>query len=192
MQQLKLITPPTEWPVTLDEAKLHCKVDAVDEDLLLQAFIRSATGMAEHQTGRRLMPQTWQLTLDAVPSHGVQLSHVPVKSISSINYIDTNGVSQLWAPTNYTLNNSNDYGVAFICPSYGMTWPSMRAQMDALRITFVCGYDSAALVPEEFKHWIKLMVGAMFTNREAYDEDQVYSLGFADRLLDRYKVWTHP
>lgn len=186
---LKLITPATALAVTLAEVKLHLRVEVTDDDLLIEALIGTATQMAEQSTGRAIMPQTWQLTLDAFPD-ALQLTRTPVASVTSITYADTTGTVQTLSNTLYSLDNVDDHGSAYVVPAYSAAWPSTRDQVNAVTCTFVAGWPAAANVPDSIKSWIKLMVGAMFENRAAASEKQTYALGFADRLLDRYKVWS--
>lgn len=186
---LKLITPAAAWSASfLADVKLHCKVDTSDEDALISAYIAAASEMAEQATGRALLAQTWKLTLDSMPD-AFELTRVPVQSVTTLVYADINGTDQTLSTSNYVLQNSDDFSPAAIVPAFGKSWPSYRAQPDTIRVTFVAGYANEAAVPEPIKQWIKLMVAAMYANREAVDEGQTYSLGFADRLLDRYKIW---
>jgi uncharacterized phiE125 gp8 family phage protein len=185
---LKLITAPTALPVSLVEAKAHLRVDVPDDDALISAMVGAAAQMAEQLTGRALMPQAWLLSLDLFP-RAFELTRVPAASITSLVYADPTGTDQTLAPVNYTLNNSDDFGVAVVVPAYGKAWPAARCQPNAVRLSYVAGYADAASVPESIKSWIKLQVGAMYENRTTESTRQTYSLGFADRLLDRYKVW---
>jgi uncharacterized phiE125 gp8 family phage protein len=186
---LKLITPPSGLPVSLAEAKSHLRVDSSDDDALITAMLGAAAQMAEQATGRALMPQTWLLSLDAFTSD-IEITLVPAVSISSLVYADTAGVDQTLAGSNYVLNNTDDFGLAYVVLAYGKSWPQTRSQPNAVRLTFVAGYADAASVPESIKSWIKLQVSAMYENRSAEQSLKTYSLGFADRLLDRYKVWS--
>lgn len=186
---LKLITAATELAVSLADAKLHLRVDTTDEDTLITAYITAATEMAEQATGRALMPQTWELTLDAFPS-AFELTRVPAASITSLKYWDTAGVQQTLGTGLYTLDNADDYANAYVVPVYGGAWPDTRDQINAVALRYVAGYAAAANVPDSIKAWIKLQVGAMYENRQAEGAVQTYALGFADRLLDRYKVWS--
>lgn len=186
---LQLTTAPTVLAVSLAEAKLHLRVDGTDEDTLITALIGAACESAEQHTGRALLPQAWTLTLDAFPAL-IQLTRVPVTAVTSIKYDDLDGVEQTLAPADYTLSTGGDYGVATIVPTYAKAWPSTRAQPGAVRVVFAAGYANAAAVPESIKAWIKLQVGAMFDNRAAEGPVQTHALGFADRLLDRYRVYT--
>lgn len=189
---LKLITAPTTYPITLSEAKLHCRVDTSDDDTLITALITAATEMAEQLTGRALMTQTWELTQDAFDDAMV-LTRVPVASITSVKYIDEAGVEQTLNSANYTLFSGNDYGYHQVTAAYGLEWPATRIQDDAVKVRYVAGYANAAAVPESIKQWIKLMVSSMYDNREteAYSSRAVSTtvrMQFVDRLLDRYLV----
>jgi len=191
---LKQITAPSTYPVTLADAKLHCKVDTNADDALITSLITAASDMAEQKTGRAIMPQTWELTLDAFPD-AFELTRVPVQSITSIKYYDTNGVQQTLSGSLYTLSNTDEYGFAYVVPIYNGTWPSTRGQINAVAVRYVAGYADAASVPEGIKQWIKLMISTMYENREteAYSSRAVSTtvqMSFVDRLLDRYKVWS--
>ena len=63
-----LITPPVAMPVTLAEAKAHCRVDGSDDDAVLSALIAGAVGHLDGWSGvlgRCIMPQTWAVSADA-------------------------------------------------------------------------------------------------------------------------------
>ena len=203
---LTIVTPRASQPVTLAEAKLHLRVDSSAEDALISALIIAATDDAEHLMQRAVLPQTRQLTLDsfaaasadaltsmsttAAASSEIALPCPPVTAISSVKYLrDTDGTLITLDPSAYVLAAASDYSARLV-PAYGTTWPATRAMPEAVRIAFVTGYADAASVPELIKAWIKLQVGAMYENREAEGAVQTYALGFADRLLDRYKVWS--
>jgi len=186
---LKLTTPASTYPVTLAEAKLHCRVDASDDDALITVLITAATEMAEQATGRAIMPQTWELTLDAFPD-AFELTRIPVASVTSLKYWDTDGVQQTLGTMLYELSTASDFSAATVAPVYGGTWPATRDQANAVALRYVAGWPDAATVPDSIKAWIKLQVGAMYEHREAEGAVQTYALGYADRLLDRYKVWS--
>jgi uncharacterized phiE125 gp8 family phage protein len=162
---LKLITPPSTYPVTLAEAKLHCRVDIADDDALITAFITAATETAEQKTGRAIMSQTWELTLDAFPDT-LELTRVPVQSITSVKYYDTAGVQQTVSNTLYALDATDDFGFAHISPVYAGVWPTTRDQINAVAVRYVAGYADAASVPQSIKNWILLMVSTMYEPRD--------------------------
>jgi uncharacterized phiE125 gp8 family phage protein len=190
---LKLITAPTTYPVTLAEAKLHLRVDSSTEDAMISAMITSATDVAETIMCRSIMPQTWELTLDAFPDV-LEITRAPAVSITSLKYYDTAGVQQTLSNTLYLLDNVNDFAPAQVVPTYGTVWPETREQTNAVALRFVSGYADAASVPEAIKSWIKLQVSAMYENREAeaYSSRAVSTtvkMSFVDGLLDKYRVF---
>lgn len=189
---LRLITAPSTYPVTLAEAKLHCRIDASDEDTLVTALITAATEMAEQKTGRALMTQTWELTLDAFPT-SIELTRVPVASVTSVKYYDASNVQQTLSDTLYALAQ-DDFGFARISPVPGAEWPTTYERDDAVEVVYAAGYVNAAAVPESIKQWIKLMISTMYDNREteSYSSRAVSTtvqMSFVDRLLDRFRVF---
>jgi uncharacterized phiE125 gp8 family phage protein len=190
---LKLITAASALAVSLSEAKAHLRVDSSDEDTLITAMITSATETAEQITGRAIMPQTWELTLDAFPA-ALELTRVPAASVTSIKYFDAAGVQQSLASNAYALDNADDFGFAYIVPAFGTEWPATRDQINAVAVQYVAGYANAAAVPEPIRSWIKLQIAAMYENREgeSYSARAVSTtvkMSFVDALLDRYRVW---
>lgn len=186
---LKLITPPSTFPVDLASAKLHLRVDGTDEDTLITSLITAATQMAEQETGRALMTQTWELSLDSFPT-AIELTRMPVQSVTSVKYYDTDSVQQTLSSGAYTLSVADDFSFPQIVPVYGTEWPTAQDRLDTVAVRYVAGYADAASVPEAIKQWIKLMIGSMYDNRESEVRANPTKLRFVDRLLDRYRVGT--
>jgi len=185
---LKLITPASALAVSLAEAKAHLRIDSSDEDTLITSMITSATEVAEQITGRAIMPQTWALTMDGFPSV-IELTRVPVASITSVTYIDPTETAITLGTGNYRLRNIDDYASALIVPAYGAEWPDTLDDTDTVEVRFVAGYANAAAVPQPIKNWILINVASQYENREETTARQTVSLKFVDTLLDRYKVY---
>jgi uncharacterized phiE125 gp8 family phage protein len=185
---LRLHTPASALPISLAEAKNHLRVDVADDDTLIAALIGAATQSAEHIMGRAVMPQKWQLSLDGFET-SINLAMPQVVAVDSVKYMNTAGVLTTLPASVYQLANGSDY-LATLVQAYGQVWPATRVQPEAVQIIFSSGYADAASVPELIKSWIKLCLGALYSNRELETDKQTYSLGFADRLLDRYRVWS--
>jgi uncharacterized phiE125 gp8 family phage protein len=185
---LQLKTPASLLAVSLAVVKFHLKVDGSEEDADITSMILAATRAAEHRTGRSFMTQTWLLTLDAFPSC-IKLSRILVASIVSVKYVDGSGALVTLDPGDYALYSQGDYVAAKLTPAYGKSWPTTRAQPDAVQVEYTTGSEDPATVPPEVVAWIKLQVGAMYKNREAEGAVQTYPLGYADRLLDGCKVY---
>jgi hypothetical protein len=65
----------------------------------------------------------------------------------------------------------------------GVSWPSPLRGRQALLITYVCGWLTAAEVPSSIKTAIKMMVGWRFEHRQS-DDLPVGAL----RILDKYRM----
>ena len=186
---LKLITPPTLQPLSLAEVKLHLRMSSADEDSLLNIYIAAAAQACEQYTGRAIMPQTWELTLDAFPG-AFELTRVPAASITSLKYWNEAGTQITLDPFTYSLDNADDFGSAYVVPEVDAQWPTARVQVNAVALRYVAGWPDAANVPQSLKSWMLLQIGAMYENRQSENAVQTFALGFADRLLDRYKLWS--
>lgn len=192
MQQSKVIviTPPAAEPVTLAEAKLHCKVDSTDDDSLINIYIAAARAAAEHRTGRGLVTQTLELNLDYFPDSKIELPNVPVASVNSVKYLDSNGTDQTLSDSNYYLDNAGLKN--WLILANNKSWPPTCEAANAVRIRYVTGYGQVGDVPGGIKSWILLTVGSLYKNREATLETQQYSIPerFHDSLLDPFKTWS--
>ncbi|MGJ7512348.1 head-tail connector protein [Variovorax sp. GT1P44] len=193
---LRLQTAATLLPVTVPEAKLHCRtisdiadVSNTSEDALFTSLIGAATLEAEHLMGRAVMPQKWQVMLDAF-CNSIALQRPTVSAVDSVKYVDaTTGTLTTVNPTVYQFVAGSDY-TARVVPAYGQVWPSARSQPEAVQVIFSTGYADAASVPEPIKSWIKLRVGALYENREAWTVGQAIERNeHVDFLLDRYRTW---
>lgn len=183
-------TDATVEPVSLQEAKLHLRVityptdvAAHPEDALIGALITTARTECENRIQRSLIETTWTLTLDTFPRCDfVRLQRGPIISLGSIKYIDTDGAQQTLDPATYRLSGHLVEPVD--------SWPATEARLGAVEIVYTAGYGTtAADVPAPIKSWILLALGDLYANRERSAERPVVAQGFADFLLDEYKVW---
>lgn len=196
--RLTLSTPPAEEPLTRTDAKAHLKVTHTDEDAAIDAMIVAARAYVERITQRSLVTQTWVAKLDAFPSYGsdryggrIYLPKPKLQSVTSIQYVDTNGSTQTLASNQYQVVLGGEFERGNVSPAYSLTWPDTRDQQDAVTITFVAGYGTSAEVPEPIIQYLKLLVGAMHANRESEVTGTVAAkLGFAESLIAPYRrVW---
>jgi uncharacterized phiE125 gp8 family phage protein len=204
---IQLVTPPTEEPVSLLEAKLHLRVDFDEDDMLIASLITAARQAAETLTGRQLTTARWRQVLDCfpgpslmgvpagqtftLPGHAILLAKAPVQSVVSINYLDMGSVNQTMPALTYTVDAACE--PARITPVFGQIWPVCLPQIGAVSVTFDAGYGTASQVPEGIKSWIKLRVGSLYAHREevaALSRGRIEPLPFIDGLLDPYKVVT--
>jgi uncharacterized phiE125 gp8 family phage protein len=163
-----LITAPAVEPLTLQEAKDWMRIDAATEDALIEVLIPAARRWAEGYARRALITQTWDLVLDCFPVNPVEilLPMPTLQSVTSINYIDTAGASQLLDPAAYQVDTVGEPGR--IAPAFGTVWPQTREQLNAVTIRFVAGYGVAAQdVPEGIRNGMLMLIAHMFERRES-------------------------
>lgn len=145
---LQLVTAPTSEPITLDEAKSVAKIEYDDDDTLITWWIKEGREALEKATGLQLLPATWRIYLDSFPATCFYLPKPPVRAVSSVKYLDSDGVQQTLAASDYLVDIYSQ--PARIQPAYGKSWPSTRAQPNAVEITFSSGFD-----PDELPHQAK-------------------------------------
>lgn len=167
----KLITAPTVEPIDVATLKAWCRIDASDEDAILTGLcIPAARQACETATGRALITQTWEAVLDAWPaSSAIELLRAPVLAITSVKYIDTNGVEQTLDSSAYALDKDSEPG--WLLPAYGTDWPEARDTANAIRVRYTAGYGAAASdVPQALRMWIALHAAASYQTRESVQE----------------------
>lgn len=185
---LIVINPPSEEPVTLVEAKLHCKVDGSDDDALITALITAMREQAEHRIGRALCTQTLESVLDAFPD-AVKLPKPPTASVTSVKYLDADGLLQTLDAVAYTVDKDSEPG--WVVPAYGLAWPDTRTEPNAVRVRYVAGYGAAAAVPKSIKAWILMAVGTLYSQREGIITGTIVAevpRDFFAGLLDPYWI----
>lgn len=164
---LKLYTAPTSEPISLADAKKQLRLPSAytSEDDAINWYIKAAREIAERETNRALLTQTWKLTLDKFPASGViQCSKNPVIAITSIQYYDTAGDLQTWSADNYILDDQREPWR--ITPAYGLSFPSTQSRINAVTITFTAGYSSADTIPANIMQGMRLIIGDLYKNRE--------------------------
>jgi len=181
-------TAPEEEPITLDEAKIHLKVDCTDTDDYITALIIAARKHCERYQRRSYITQTLELRLDYFPQFIVELPRPPAISVTAITYTDSAGDTQTLSSTKYTVD-VNSY-VARVVPAYNESWPTTRQVIDSVKVEYIAGYGDAADVPETIKQAMYLLMGVWYENMTPLSDVPVTEIPFAvTALLDMEKVY---
>jgi uncharacterized phiE125 gp8 family phage protein len=140
---------------------------AADEDLLT-SIIQAAREHVEDITRRALLTQTWDYFLQDWPSGDrLRLPFGNLQSVTSISWKDTDGTeTTLTAGTDYLVEtNGEDCG--FIVLPFGCSWPSGTLYpSNPIKVRFVCGWTSAALIPRKIRAAMLLICSDLDVNRE--------------------------
>ncbi len=185
-----LVTAPTTEPVRLADLQQHLRVDDTNSDALLANYLRVARQYVENCTRRALITQTWDATFDdgwpmVDGVHRIDLPMQPVQSVTSVTYVDDSGATQTLATNQYVLRDTGPDNLAYIAPAYGVSWPGVRTQPQAVTVRYVAGYGTATAVPDSLRVAIMLHVELLFdrnvTARELLEHAR-------DSLLMPYRV----
>lgn len=167
--------------------KAHLRVDDDGEDVLIGAMRDAAFAHLDGPAGwlgRALAPQTLQAWLDGWPCAPWDLPYGPVTDIDSIEYTDTAGAEQTLPGDQYRLTAGGA-----LDRTYGASWPSARAQADAVCITYQAGYET---LPAPIQAALLLMIGDLYANREttvAGAASAVPMTPSVRALLAPFRVW---
>lgn len=180
-------TPPASEPVTLTEVKAQARIDLDADDTLLTSYIKAVRQLIETETGRQLLTATWVYRAWGFEHCCyVELPKPPLLTVTSIAYVDSDGVTQTWAASNYRVSTAK--GRVYLAS--GVSWPSVRSQFDALQITYTAGYGAtAASVPEPLRIAALLWIAHLYEHRETVNDKQLYEVPLAsERFLWPYRL----
>lgn len=181
-------------PATLSEAKAWARVEFDDDDSLISDII---TGTREEIEGpglkQALMLQSRCIYFMGFPWSGgyynrlirsmgpnpwwlptaqgiIMLPYPPLQAVTSIQYIDpSSGTLLTIPPSQYLYTQLSIPGR--VQPQYGVVWPLARPEIDAVQITFTCGYGPLESdIPASVRLALRSVVAATYENREAFLE----------------------
>lgn len=159
------ITDSTLLPISLDEAKAQCEIE-LDEthwDDLLTGYIHGARHLFEGETLTTMLPVTWELAQDRF-TDALRLEYPRARSVTSLTYVDTDGVLQVLDPQDYELDSDSMPG--WIVPAYGTAWPDTRPKPNAVRVRYVAGlWETAADISPAVKLWLQAHVAHAYQTR---------------------------
>ena len=160
---MQLITPPIQEPLSLEQAKAHCRVDFNDDDIYIESLITTARQSAETYMRVSIMPQT---RLHA-SNEFKQINYIPygpVQAISNIKYLDRSGDEQVLDPSLYKLHRNDDYDYFTVSPNKAL--PEIGAYENGLAVQYQCGYATVDAIPKPILQAMLLHIGDMYENRE--------------------------
>jgi hypothetical protein len=119
----------------------------------------------------------------------ISLGRAPLASVTSVKYLDENEVLQTWDSANYVVDTGSRPGRIF--PAYGKVWPNTLVRENAVTIRYVCGYATAAAVPEKIAQCILQYITMLYDLRGpmlATSALQLNFLGF-DAMIAAERDW---
>jgi uncharacterized phiE125 gp8 family phage protein len=143
---LSLKSASIQEAVSLDEAKLHLRVDGSDEDGLISSLITAARLMIEAHTDRALLNQNWVFYL---PADG-KAHHLPLRPAQSIVEVKVNDTA------------TTDY----VSRKRGEDITIKLNQAAEAQVEFVVGYGAeGSSVPAPLRQALLQLTGFWYENR---------------------------
>lgn len=171
---LRVVTPATVEPVTLDEAKAHVRADDDSLDTIITAAITAAREVVELQTGLALAAAEWRWDAYGLPV--AKLSRIPlgpIDAISAVTYADADGARQTVDPADYVA----DLGRSTIALAPGDDWTALSVEFTT----------APANIPAALKAAILLIVGDLVANTEASVEKPLVENPAVQNLMFPYR-----
>lgn len=169
----------------MDAARLWLRLDHQTENELLESLIEQVTACAE-KFGISIASQTWDYRIGRFPSH-IVLPRAPVTSVTSIIYVDADGVEQTLSAAVYQTSLTS--WPAYIEPAFGQSWPVTRAQtVDGVRVRFVAGFGLTGATPDippDILGAIRMALWQAYWHRDAPDD---LAEAAVDRILVRHAL----
>lgn len=194
MMNIRTVTPPAAYPLTLAEAKEYCKLFADDtsQDATLTMLIKAATDYAEHLTGRAFVERTLELNLDYF-TDCIELPYAPLLGIDSVIYTDINGTPQTLSASTYEVNTISEPGI--IRPVSGAAWPAIGYGFNPIKIQYRAGYRPVgsptmltdnSYLPQLVRTWIGQRIATLYDNRNELSNGNATKIprDYTDSLLD--------
>ena len=182
-------------PVSLRQAKEHCRIDAefTDDDIHLCYLITAARQKAEQYLRRKLMTQAVTYYFDGWPDGNVlELPYGKMASVTTIKYKDSDGDQTTWSSDEYIVEVGNAFEPSRVVLGYGYSWPSFTPYPSKpIEVIYSCGYGAdTGDVPGAITAAIKIMIGDMYINRESIVINMTpHKLNTVENLLYPYRLW---
>ncbi len=181
------IAAPATTPITHADISISSRTGTLtaDDQTYVTSLIVSAVNRFERETGRALITQTWQMSLEpeARPSRAafvrmqispfawsgiggsVELRPNPVQSVTEILAYDTENNDTPVDTDVYRLDNLST--PARVLLNTGQSWPTGLRAANSMVVEYVTGYGDAAAVPDDIKTALRIMVANWWEHRES-------------------------
>ena len=203
---LRVITAPASEPVTLDQAKRHCRIDNDYDDDLVAMYLTSARMWAETFLNRALFTQrlqyniTWSPPPTATPlvpqslivfplnwpplvKRPIELPRPPTVSVEGITWGPIDDM-QAADPDDYDTN-------LLVEPGYIAVKPQLlpRIPQQSMSINYTSGYSDAdpTAIPTPILHGILLLTAFLYEQRGDAGGEMPIA---ARNIMQPYRLWT--
>ena len=159
-------TPAAEPVITTQFLKDHTKIEYDAEDTLVAHYIATATDYLQRYTRRQFVEATLaEYADDFAYNFPMVLEMAPIKSVSKVEYIAEGAT--IYSTLDKTVYDADRIvEPAYLKLAEDGTWPDLAKVPNAVKVTYVAGYGTAAEVPDTIKHAVALQAASHFFERE--------------------------
>jgi len=191
-RSLKVQTQPVVEPVSVADAKAHCRIDTNTDDTYVAALISAAREYVEAYMDEALIDQQLVMRLDGFPA-AIELPRPPMSQTASrtavtIVYTANDAGSTATLATNqYRIDRDSTPGT--LRPLYGGSWPSHLLDYGSVTVTWWAGRgEDGGKVSQRVKAAMLMLVGQWYERRMAADAASMSEMPFGVKaLLDSAK-----
>ena len=171
-RSLARATAPVVEPVTLAEAKAHCRIDTTTDDAYVSSLITAAREWCEQYLDRTLVHTQWVMRFDKFPPDGtmdIELPRPPMAAAGTatavaLTFTYENGTTATYGTSSYRVDRNATPGC--VKTLYGQTWPPHLQDDNAISVTWWGGYGaSGSDVPAAIRHAMLMLVAYWYDNR---------------------------
>jgi len=161
-------TAPAAEPVTVAEAKTHCRVDTSADDSYIGTLITAAREYIEETLDISMITQTWEARYDVFPLWEIILPRPKMATGTvTVIYRDEAGQSQTITSAAGAFQVDSNIVPGRIYPLYDSVWPAVRGDENSVTVRWNAGYGATgASVPAILKQAILLLVAHWYEMRQ--------------------------
>jgi len=177
---LRLVTAPTESPVSLADLKMVVEAaDFTDDDAKLGLFLSGAVAYVAKQTSLVLAPSEYRVERESWWADKLEILVSPVREVVSVNYLDSNGALQTLATDKYRWLRTATGASIELLDLTGL--PDVAERDDAIQIEVGAGFDidgatgsgddAELILPRQARNAVLMLAAHWYANREAAGAD---------------------
>lgn len=198
---LRIIQESADLPVTIQEAREHCRAPlGGSDDVLVERALKAAVSFFQNRTNRIILLTTAEYRLDDWPCDwDLKIPYAPVREVLDIKYVDEQGAEQTLSEDDWSWEGYA--GEALVSWSQLATIPALHpTQRGLVRVVFQAGYDVPGdsgsgtdptfTFPEDLKIGILMLTSHWYENRAMTSAEQQNPVPHSvDTLINRFKIF---
>lgn len=186
-RSVSVSSQPLVEPVTLAEAKHHCRVDSEADDAYIASLITAARQYVEAYMDEALIHQRLVMRMDGFPPE-IELPRPPMAASGThtaveITYtLNETGQTATLTTSEFRVDRNTRPGV--IRTPYGKSWPAFLSDYNSVTVSWWAGRGAdGTAVPQGVKNACLWLIGHWYERRMAAEASSMTEIPFGVRAL---------